>query len=809
MAKQYLTIHGHFYQPPRENPWTEAIEIQETAHPYHDWNERITDECYGPNAAARRVDDAGRLVEAQNNYEALSFNVGPTLLAWMQGHAPDVYEAILDADRRSAKARGGHGNALAQVYNHIIMPLASPHDRVTQVVWGIADFEHRFGRRPEGLWLAECAADLPTLETLADHGIRFTILAPEQADAVRPLAGGGAFTSVRGAKIDPSRPYLVRLSGGREIVAFFFDGPISRSIAFGDALQNGARFAERLREGFAPNRRGDQLVHVAVDGETFGHHNRFGEMSLADGLRRLSAAGDITLTNYACYLDSHPPEWEARILEPSSWSCSHGVERWRSDCGCHTGGKPGWNQRWREPLRAALDWLKAELDRVFTESDLFRDPPAARNAYVQVLLDPARRAAFLSDALRRPVTPESEVRAWQALEMQRHGLFMATSCGFFFADLAGIETQQVLRHACRAIQLAAELGRDLEEAFSERLRPARSNDPDYGDGRTLYRTRVAPELVTLRRVVAHRVICATVLNGQGLSGDVHHYRVDVQDTLKEQAGERSLSTGRARVRCGRTGQQGEFSFAMLQFQGPDLHCAVRPFESAATHGRLRGPLVEAFLRGSTAQLVRLVDELFGVDDFTLRDLLIEDRRAVLDALSQSVARGFEQVYDKLFEEHRRLMAFAVDIGVPPAEGFRVAALFVFMRDLHRALASPVDSLGFDELRRLAAFSRHWRLKPDEELLVQRLKAKLDGLADRLAADPVSESHAQRLEALLDVVTDFDIGLRLNYWRVHRLLGRLLISLRTNEPPALNLPPDAQARLRGLAKRLHFRLEPLP
>ena len=411
----YLCIHGHFYQPPRENPWLEAIERQDSAYPYHDWNERITAECYAPNAVSRILDEKARIRELSNNYERISFNFGPTLLHWMQHHAPETYQAVLDADRRSVERFGGHGSAIAQVYNHMILPLANERDRRTQVIWGVRDFERRFGRKPEGMWLAETAADTASLEALAEQGIRYTILAPNQAARVRPLpagvaaegAGNGAaepaagpgdadaapagadaapagaagedgaggatshgdrhgggeegWVDVSGSRVDPTRPYLCRLPSGREIVLFFYDGPISRAVAFEGLLRSGDRFAGRLADMFDDRRDWPQLGHIATDGETYGHHHRYGDMALARALRVIEKRLDIRLTNYGEYLALHPLVWEAQIIEATSWSCAHGVDRWRADCGCSTGGKPEWTQRWRAPLRAALDWLRDEL----------------------------------------------------------------------------------------------------------------------------------------------------------------------------------------------------------------------------------------------------------------------------------------------------------------------------------------------------------------------------------------------------------------------------------------------------------------
>ena len=430
-ASRAIVIHGHFYQPPRENPWLEAVEVQDSAAPYHDWNERTTAECYAPNTAARRVDDANRILDIVDNFERISFNVGPTLFAWLERQAPAVARAIVEADRASGAARGGHGNALAQVYNHQIMPLATRADKVTQVRWGLEDFRRRFGREAEGMWLPETAVDDETLEVLAEAGVKFTILAPAQARRVRPL-DGDVWEEVDHA-IDPSRPYLWRGPGGRSLALFFYDGPISRAIAFEHLLERGEKLAARLRSAFSDARDWPQLVHVATDGESYGHHSRFGEMALAAALEQLAGDDTVTLTNYGAFLAAHPPTHEAQIHQRTSWSCAHGVERWRADCGCRVRGD--WHQRWRGPLREALDWLRDLVDTFYAERAAvhLRDPWAARDDYVRVVLDhePAQLGSFLAAHQRAPLDAAARLEVRRLLELQRNRLLMYTSCGWF------------------------------------------------------------------------------------------------------------------------------------------------------------------------------------------------------------------------------------------------------------------------------------------------------------------------------------------------------------------------------------------
>src|SRR5437588_3261599 len=493
---RFVAIHGHFYQPPRENPWLEAIETQDSAHPWHDWNERITVECYAPNASARILDAKDRILHIVNNYAWISFNVGPTLLSWLEAHAPETYNAIIEADRLSRERFDGHGSAIAQVYNHMILPLANARDKRTQVHWGVRDFEWRFGRKPAGMWLPETAVDTESLEVLADAGITFTILEPGQG-----RAEGG---------IDPTTPYRCTLPSGRTMEVFFYDGPISRAVAFENLLARGENLANRLIGAFKDERAHPQIVNIATDGETYGHHHRYGEMALAYALHYIEENDLARIVNYSASLAEHPPDRTVEIVERTAWSCAHGIERWRSDCGCSTGGDPGWNQQWRTPLRDALDWLRDQVAKVFETrgADVLRDPWAARDEYINVVLDRSDESVrrFLLAHAREGALVQTVL---ELLEMQRNAMLMYTSCGWFFNDVSGIETVQVLHYAARVIQLAAKIAnRSLEAEFMERLAPAMSNLPDRGSARDIYERDVKPTRLDLARVASHYAVAS-------------------------------------------------------------------------------------------------------------------------------------------------------------------------------------------------------------------------------------------------------------------------------------------------------------
>jgi len=496
-AGVYVTVHGHFYQPPRENPYLNAIERQPSAAPLHDWNERIHYECYRPNAFARILNDQGELLGIVNNFEYLSFNIGPTLMSWLEQYDLEVYQRILEADRKSCERLNGHGNAIAQVYNHIILPLANERDKYTQVRWGKADFCARFGREPEGMWLAETAVDYPTLKVLVEEGIRFIILAPSQAQRCRLIPtddqSAPQWLEVGGGQIDPIQPYRCFLPDGDRhrdyIDIFFYDGPISRDMGFNDVLRSSQHLAGRIGQAVRGDHRQAQLLSVATDGETFGHHKGGTEKAIAYAFTHEFPARGWTVTNFAHFLSLNPPRWEVELKPITAWSCSHGVDRWQDDCGCGGGG--GWHQKWRRPLRDALDWLRDRLIPIYdtTGRKFFRDPWKARDAYIQVIGNRSAEAInqFLETHQTHTLTNAEKVDALRLLEMQRHTLLMYTSCGWFFEEVSRPEGTQILRYAARALELAGDVvGVQLEAAFMQRLAAIPSNVAVFANGAEVY-----------------------------------------------------------------------------------------------------------------------------------------------------------------------------------------------------------------------------------------------------------------------------------------------------------------------------------
>jgi len=804
MPERYLCIHAHFYQPPRENPWLEAVELQDSAYPYHDWNERITAECYAPNSAARIL-SGDRIVDIVSNYSKISFNFGPTLLSWMEENAPSFYAAILEADRASAERFGGHGSAIAQVYNHMILPLATRADKETQVAWGIRDFEHRFGRKPEGMWLAETAVDVETLEVLAEAGIRFTVLAPHQAGRVRAM-NAEQWDDVGGARIDPTMAYVQRLPSGREINLFFYDGPISRAVAFEGLLSNGLTFAERLMTGFSGERDRAQLMHIATDGETYGHHHKYGDMALAYALHHIESNNLARLTNYGEFLEKFPPTHEVEIIENTSWSCAHGVERWRSDCGCNSGGHAGWNQQWRAPLRAALDWLRDTLAPKYDEAagELLLDPARTRKDYIDVVLDrsPENVSAFFARHARHALSAEERIRALRLLEMQRHAMLMYTSCGWFFDELSGIETVQVIFYAGRAIQIAQRLfGDHLEEQFLERLAEAKSNLPENGDARQIYERWVKPAAVNLLKVGAHYAI-SLLFSGHPEETPTYCYSVARMDFRRLESGRARLAVGRVLITSRITEDTQFLTFGALHLGDNNVAVGVRPAGDDEAYQKFAREAREVFGRADLAGTMRLLDRHFPGQTYSLKSLFRDEQRRIVDIILQSVLHEAEGAYRQIYEMHAPLMRFLNDLSLPMPKVLTMSAEFVANAALRRQFSSPDPDL--DRIRAVLDAARADRIALDGPGLGYAFKKNLDRLFAALLEAPTDLGLLNRIDTLVAMARSLPFEVSL--WRVQNMFHQLL----RNVYPAMREMQEEEAqawrtKFEQLGERLSFQM----
>ena len=779
LSKRFVCIHGHFYQPPRENPWLETVETQDSAAPYHDWNERICAECYAPNGAARIVDVKNHITRILNNYARISFNFGPTLLSWLKENAPRTYRMILDGERRSRKTFRGHSSAMAQVYNHMILPLAGRRDRVTQIRWGIADYENNYGASPEGMWLAETAVDNESLELMAQHGIKFTLLAPHQCKRIRPFKferdkDEAGWTDTPDASVDTTRPYLVRFESGLSIAVFFYNGPASRAIAFEGLLNSGENFAGRLKSNFKDSTN-PQLVHVATDGESYGHHHRHGEMALAYAIRLLEADKSVKLTNYASFLAQFSPEYECEIVEDTSWSCAHGVERWRSNCGCN-GGKPGFNQEWRAPLRQALDELRNALAPLTEKvgAKLFRDVWAARDAYISVVLDRSQDSVnrFLQERTSHPLNENERVRALELMEMQRHAQLMYTSCGWFFDDISGIETVQIIAYAARVLQLARGLFGDnsLESAFLARLSEAHSNIATAGDGAKIYKKCVGAMELHLEQVAAHYAI-SSVFSSFAEETDLFCFHVRRISYDISTSGRGRLAVGRAHIASAITGHNQSFSFAVLHFGDQNITAAVKPYDEvdADAFEAFAKKAAEEVQRADFPEVIRLIDQYYGRVDYSLTSLFTDEQRRIVKLILNSTLWDIENSLATIYQDHASLLHFLSQAGLPKPPALTLAAAFAINAGLRRALeGDPIDQA---QLRSYLALAKADQVQLDmvnlSYIADQRMKRAMVELQ-------MSSGSLEMLERALTLARAvIEMPFELNLWQAQNIWYEIL------------------------------------
>ena len=790
-SKRFICIHGHFYQPPRENPWLETVETQDSAAPYHDWNERICAECYATNGAARIQNVKNQITRIVNNYGRISFNFGPTLLSWLRDNAPRTYRMILDGERKSRKNYGGHSSAMAQVYNHIIMPLASRRDRITQIRWGIADYKQHYGAAPEGMWLAETAADTENLELLAEHGVKFTLLAPHQCARVRLLHDGEEWTDTPGASVDTTRAYRLRFASGKSIAVFFYNGPASRAIAFEGLLNSGENFAGRLKSGLREGAQ-PQLMHVATDGESYGHHHKHGEMALAYALQLLETDKTVKLTNYGRFLEQFPPEYECEIEDNTSWSCAHGVERWRSNCGCN-GGRP-FNQLWRAPLREALDELRDAVAPL-TEQEggkYFKDVWAARDGYIDVVLNRSTEAADRLFAMHasHKLTEAERIRALELMEMQRHTQLMYTSCGWFFDDISGIETVQIIAYAARVLQLAklifAARAAELEPRFLGRMEEAKSNIPSAGNGAMIYKACVASMELGLEQVAAHYAI-SSIFSTFAEETDLFCYRVRRISYEIHTSGRGRLAMGRAHIASAITGEQQSYSFAVLHFGDQNITAAVKPYSEsdAAEFEAFAAKAAEEVQRALFPEVIRLLDSAYGRVDYSLTSLFTDEQRRIVALILNSTLWDIETSLTTIYEDHASLLHYLSQAGLPKPPALTLAAGFAINAGLRRALQTdPIDIAQMRSFLQLA--------KADQ---VPLETANLSYIADQrmkraMVELQMSAGSLETLERALTLARNIvELPIELNLWQAqniwYEVLGTstyALTSLELDERP---------------------------
>jgi alpha-amylase/alpha-mannosidase (GH57 family) len=766
----FACIHCHFYQPPRENPWLEAVERQESASPHHDWNERIARECYLPNGASRILDSDHRISKLTNNYARISFNFGPTLLAWMKERSPEGYQRILDGDRESQRRFSGHGSALAQAYNHSILPLSNSRDKRTQILWGIQDFEHRFARDPEGMWLPETAVDLETLNILAAEGIKFTILAPRQANQLR-LERTSPWIDLEYG-IDSRRAYACNLPSGRTIGLFFYDGGLSTAVAFERLLLNGENFAHRLVSRFDPEGDSGQLMHIATDGETYGHHHAHGDMALAYALEHIEEQKLARLTNYGEYFALHPPTQEVHIHENSSWSCVHGIARWENNCGCNSGGHSQWNQEWRQPLREALDWLRDSLAAKYEleSKKLLIDPWRARDEYIAAVLDRSAASvdAFLAQHSINKLSGDETVRVLRLLEMQRHLMLMYTSCGWFFDEPTGPETVQILQYAGRAVQLGQQLfGADREEQFLARLDRVHSNIPAFGNGRSIYERFVRTAMLDLPGVAAHYAI-SSFFDGFHPSDSIYSYQADLQGVEICESGRFKLATGRARITSRITYAQLDFTFAVLHAGGHNLCAGI-----AESRDDFSSLIAETHASLDSSDFKNCCDTFtryFGDGIYSLKSMFRDERQRIVSTIVNATLENIDGLYREVYEENTGLMVFLRSLQMPLPPILRVSSEFVLANEIRRCLSERTNAERIGELLNTA---EQYGVRIDASVQ-SAFRQRLDFMLDQWACSPLEMDALKRVESMAALlrVAPFETDL----WHAQNVYYEVMIAI---------------------------------
>ncbi len=777
--ENYICIHAHFYQPPRENPWLEAIENQKSAYPYHDWNQRIAAECYLPNSVARILDGNGRIEQIINNYSRISFNFGPTLLSWLAAEDPATYNRILEADRESSKRFSGHGSAIAQAYSHAILPLCNHRDKITQIRWGIKDFVHRYGRQPESMWIPETAVDLETLDLMAQMGLKFAILSPHQARRVRKRGERTWRNINNNQSLDPSMVYEIRLPTGRRMALFFYDGPISRAVGFEKLLSDGKAFADRLMGAFSAERKWPQIVHIATDGETYGHHHRFGEMALAYALHAIESGAQARLTNYGEYLEKNPPSHMVEICENTSWSCVHGISRWNENCGCNTGAHPGWQQEWRAPLREALDWLRDHLENLYDDDAIgfLKDPWAARNDYIDVVLERSTDSVerFLANHRTHELSAGERIRVLKLMELQRHAMLMYTSCGWFFDDISGIEAIQILQYAGRAIQLGEELfdENNVESTFLDILQRAPSNVPELENGRNIYQEFVRPAIIDIRKAAGHYA-AGSLFQDHPEQSVFYSYIVDRKSSKTVINGKYRLAAGRCKLTSRMTSETSELEYGVVHLGDHNIIGGVRECKGEHSEREIIGKLSSAFARADLPAVFRLMDQYFGQSVFSLRSLFRDEQLRMLDASLKSINSDLEELNRQAFERMASLMRFLANLGQPVSPHFRNIASTVIHSQLLRAFQA--EELNADQLMDLFETASFWHVELDKETLECALRATIEKVAQKSCDNPEDLLSLRTFAAAVRLA--LELPFTVNFYRTQNIYYNVI---RTRYP----------------------------
>jgi hypothetical protein len=683
----------------------------------------------------------------------MSFNIGPTLLSWMEKHRPDIYQAIINADMLSRERFSRHGSAIAQVYNHMIMPLANRRDKYTQIIWGITDFQERFKRFPEGMWLPETAVDIETLDILAECGIKFTILAPRQAQRMRKMVKGAKWHDMSKGNIDPSRAYLVRLPSKRSISVFFYDGPISQDLAYGTVLQNGETFTRRLMSGFDDKRTHHQIVNIATDGETYGHHKHHGDMALAYCLHRIESNNLARITNYGEYLEKHPATYLVEIIENTSWSCVHGIERWKNNCGCNSGMHPGWHQQWRTPLRRAMDWLRDSVIQVYEQEagHYLTDIWKARNDYISVINNRSHEhvETFFKEHATQTLAHDEKIKVLKLLEMQRNAMLMYTSCGWFFDDISGIETTQVLQYAAQAMQFAEELtGTSYESDYVALLTNAKSNVHELVDGAVVYERLVKPEKIDLTLVGVHYAI-SSLFEDYPEESRVFCYTTHTHPFEKIDMGDVKVAIGESQIISDITWDAKTVSFAAFHRGGQNIKAYVRDFKDEKAFATMHNEIVRVLGNSDAAEIAKLMNKHFGNNTYSLVRLFKDKRREIFKKILSSTLDELESSFHQIYEKNSQVMDSLKNLGIPMPKAISVAAEYVLNAELSTIFNDTYPNV--ERLEYLVKEMKKWSVPVDKETIGFRIGTWLTSALEDLQHRPDDTQHLETCVRAVNII----------------------------------------------------------
>lgn len=755
--KKAACIHGHFYQPPRENPWLEYVEIQTSAYPYHDWNERITHECYLPNSASRVVNKENKIIDIVNNYTKISFNFGPTLLQWMKKFHPECYENIIKSDEKSV--RENNPTAIAQCYNHMIMPLANLNDKITQVKWGIRDFEYRFKRRPIGMWLPETAVDIETLEVLAKERIKFTILAEHQVKEIKKL------TDVNFEKPGPNlplnSPYLCKLPSGKSILIFIFNGDLSFGIAFSGLLTNGQELAKGMMSKFSKTNN-PELVSIATDGETFGHHKKFGDMALAACFKYLKE-NNIEFKSYSECFEEANPIYEMRLNENTSWSCAHGIGRWKEDCSCNCGAFPGGNQRWRKFLREAMDFIRDELnkkyEKIIKEFDV--DPWALRNEYICLILERTKKNAelFFQNHFKKPLTDQEKIKILTALEMERHLMLMYTSCGWFFDDISGIETVQVIQYAKRALQLSND--KDLERKFIDFLEKAESNDKNIKNGKIVYEKYVIPSMLTLDNIISHYAI-ELLFEELEKKSQFLCYEFVTDEIKKETNGSNFLLKGKIKTTSLITYETKELQFVSLFLHPFSVFSYVESLENESKYLSFLKTVEILFHSNKFSELNQLMqDSKKNKNIYSFWDMFTDEKNKILQILLKNLFKSYRDLMRKELEGKMKMICEIKSQNILIPELINRSLDLYFYFEIYELIQSDIFDISKSE--ELITRAKQWNINFQTDHLKLEAEKKLKELFSIWEKSPL---NIHSMEKIINFLTIFvgKLNMNINLWQ---------------------------------------------